>query len=101
MQSTGQGATQSSQPLQSDAITACMRRGAPTMASTGQAWMQIVQPMQRVSSTSATARGACAPHSGSTGVRSRPVSVASAAIVASPPGGQRLIGAPSSAIADA
>ena len=45
MQSTGQGATHRPQPLHSDAITACMRFGAPAIASTGQAWMQIVQPM--------------------------------------------------------
>ncbi len=99
MQSTGQGAMQSSQPLQSASITACMRRGPPTIASTGHAWMQIVQPMQRASSTTATARGTWTPQPGSTLVRARPVSAASAAIVASPPGGQRLIRAWPSAIA--
>ena len=41
------------------------------------------------------------PHAGSSGSGARPVSAASAAIVASPPGGQRLIGAPSCAIARA
>ena len=37
MQSTGQGATQSSQPVHSRAMTVCICLGAPTMASTGQA----------------------------------------------------------------
>jgi len=40
MQSTGHGATQSSQPVHSCAITVCISWWAPTMASTGQAARQ-------------------------------------------------------------
>jgi hypothetical protein len=40
MQSTGQGATHSSQPVHSLAITVCMNWCAPTMASTGHAFRQ-------------------------------------------------------------
>jgi hypothetical protein len=46
MQSTGQGATHSSQPVHSGSTTVCICLAAPTMASTGQAWMHSVQPMQ-------------------------------------------------------
>jgi hypothetical protein len=60
--------TQSSHPLQSAAMTVCMRLRAPTMASVGQGSMQRAQPMQAGSSIQATAarpparrmrRGAC------------------------------------------
>ena len=61
MQSTGQGATHSSQPVHSSAMTVCMRRGAPTMASTGQGGRHLVQPMQRSSSMSATVGAASMP----------------------------------------
>ena len=61
MQSTGQGATHSSQPVQSSAMTVCMRRGAPTMASTGQGGRHLVQPMQRSSSMNATVGAASMP----------------------------------------
>ena len=40
MQSTGQGATQSSQPVHSCSITVCISWWAPTMASTGHAARQ-------------------------------------------------------------
>lgn len=40
MQSTGQGATHSSQPVHSLAMTVCMNWCAPTIASTGQALRQ-------------------------------------------------------------
>ena len=40
MQSTGQGATQSSQPVHSASMTVCMNWCAPTIASTGQALRQ-------------------------------------------------------------
>src|SRR3569833_1556712 len=54
MQSTGQGAMQSSQPVHSSATTVCMSLLAPRIASTGQACMQSVQPMQSDSSMTAT-----------------------------------------------
>ena len=57
MQSTGQGATHSSQPVHSGAMMVCICLAAPTMASTGQAWMHRVQPMQMFSSMSATDLG--------------------------------------------
>ena len=68
MQSTGQGATHSSQPVQSSAMTVCMRRGAPTMASTGQGGRHLVQPMQRSSSMKATVGAASMPLSRLSGV---------------------------------
>ena len=61
MQSTGQGAMHNSQPVQSSAMTVCMRRGAPTMASTGQGGRHFVQPMQRSSSMNATVGAASRP----------------------------------------
>jgi hypothetical protein len=57
MQSTGQGARQSSQPVHRSATMVCICFDAPTMASTGQAWMHRVQPMQVFSSMTATAFG--------------------------------------------
>ena len=93
MQSTGQGGRQSSQPVQCSARTVCISFAAPTIASTGQAWMHSVQPMQRDSSMRAKANGLAARRSGSGGNAVTPSRRASAAIVVSPPGGQRLIGA--------
>jgi len=55
MQSTGHGATHSSQPVHSAAMMVCICFAAPAMASTGQAWMHRVQPMQVLSSMKATA----------------------------------------------
>src|SRR5688572_12796012 len=55
MQSTGQGATQSTQPMHQGSTTVCMSCAAPTMASTGQASMHSVHPIQRLSSITATA----------------------------------------------
>jgi hypothetical protein len=101
MQSTGQGATQSSHPLHSAARTPCMRFGAPTIASTGHAWMHSVQPMHAASSMHATSSGPGAPRVRSSAGASRPSSLASDATVASPPGGQRLMFAASAAIASA
>ena len=94
MQSTGQGAMQSSHPVQSDGSTACMRFAAPMIASTGQASMQSVQPMHQASSIRATASGAVAPNDGSSAATARPVSAASAPMTTSPPGGHRLIASP-------
>ena len=59
MQSTGQGATHSSQPEHSDGRIACMRFCAPMIASTGQASMHSVQPMHAASSMTATSSGPC------------------------------------------
>ena len=101
MQLTGQGATHSSQPLHQASSTACMRLGAPTIASTGHTCRQIVQPMQRASSTTAIACAIGPPQSGSSGSGVVPVRAASASIVVAPPGGQRLISAPSRAMAPA
>ena len=57
MQSTGQGGTHKSQPVQSSGMTVCICFAAPTIASTGHACMQSVQPMQRFSSITASGRG--------------------------------------------
>ena len=78
MQSTGQGATHSSQPVQISYNTVCMRRDAPTIASTGQGGRHFVQPMQRSSSMNATVGGASMPFAGLSGLTRRPVSAASA-----------------------
>ena len=89
MQSTGQGATHSSQPLHNADRTPCMRFCAPTIASTGHAWMHSVQPMHAASSMQATSNGPGIPRDVSSGGASQPTSCASRAIVASPPGGQQ------------
>ena len=94
MQSTGQGGRHSAQPVHSAGSTVCIRLGPPAIASTGQASMHSVQPMHQASSTRATASGASSPCAGSSATIARPVSRASAAIVAAPPGGQRLIASP-------
>jgi hypothetical protein len=99
MQSTGQGGTQSSQPVHSAAITVCMRFALPTIASTGQACMHFVQPMQIASSMTASVGGASSPYAGSIGFDARPSSAASASTPPAPPGGQRSISASSPAIA--
>ena len=101
MQSTGQGGTHRSHPVHSSGITACNRFGAPAIASTGQAWMHFVQPMHSSATIRAMRRGPSTPQEGSSGRGSRPVSRASSAMPALPPGGQRLIGAPSWTIARA
>ncbi len=62
MQSTGQGATHSSQPVHSAGSTVCIRFAAPTIASTGQASMHSVQPMHAASSIRATVRAPGSPH---------------------------------------
>jgi hypothetical protein len=72
---------------------------APAIASTGQAWMHLVQPMHSEASMRASRRGASMPQLGSSGSIGWPVSAASAAMPAAPPGGQRLIGTPDSMIA--
>ena len=97
MQSTGQGATHSSQPVHSSVITVCMRLAAPRMASTGQAWMHLVQPMHSASRITAASGDWAGSARGRSGW---PVSAASCTRVRSPPGGQRLMGSPS-AIASA
>jgi hypothetical protein len=101
MQSTGQGGRQSSQPVHSAASTVCIRRFAPMIASTGQGGRQRAQPMQAASSITATVSGPSTPQPGSRASSGSPVSRASAAIVAPPPGGQRLIEASPAAIAAA
>ena len=99
MQSTGQGAMHSPHPEHSAGTTACMRLAAPRIASTGQASMQSVQPMHRDSSMVATECADQIPQSAASGFGGRPAMAASIAIVASPPGGQRLTSASPRAIA--
>jgi len=93
MQSTGQGAMQSSQPVQCAASTVCIACGMPTIASTGQARAHRLQPMHSASSTRATRCRLALPPLASSGSGSRPRSAASRSIVSVPPGGQRLISA--------
>ncbi len=100
MQSTGQGATHSAQPLHNAAKTECICFGAPMIASTGHASMHSVQPMQRDSSMRARASTDWLPNRSSSRNASRPVSVAIATIVVVPPGAQRFSGSPA-AIASA
>ena len=95
MQSTGQGAMQSSHPVHSAAMTACIRFGPPAIASTGHASMHNVQPMQSASSMCARTGAPAVPNAGSSGAAGRPVILAIAPIVASPPGPQRLSASPS------
>jgi hypothetical protein len=99
MQSTGQAGTHNSQPVHCSSITVCMRLDAPTMQSTGQALMHSVQPMHQSSSITASARGPSTPRSGSRAAGARPVNRDRRSIPSAPPGGQRLIGAPSLAMA--
>jgi hypothetical protein len=99
MQSTGHGATHRSQPVHSSGITACSRFVAPAIASTGHAWMHFVQPMHSSATIRAIRRGASVPQAGSSPTTGRPVAAASSAMPATPPGGQRSIGAPSRTIA--
>ena len=80
-----------SQPVQRSASTVCISFGAPTMASTGQAWMHLVQPMHTSGSIHARCDGGEAPQAGSSARIGRPSTAASAAMTASPPGGQRLM----------
>ena len=95
MQSTGQGSTQRPQPVHSLASTACIHLRAPMIASTGHAWMHTVQPMHALSSIRAVPRigrsGGGGPQAGSNVMTRLPSARASAAIVKSPPGGQRLM----------
>ncbi|MCY1560252.1 hypothetical protein D9M68_973690 [compost metagenome] len=101
MQSTGQGATHSSQPVHSAGTTVCMCFAAPTMASTGQAWMHSVQPMHSCSSIRATDLGFSSPCSSDSGLNSRPRRSASLRIPSSPPGGHWLMSASPFEIASA
>ena len=78
MQSTGQGATHSSQPVQSSATTVCICRRMPTIASTGHGGRHFAQPMQRSSSIWATSAGPSTPFAGFNGMGARPSSAASA-----------------------
>src|SRR5690606_19436687 len=57
IQSTGQGATHSSQPEHRSSTTVCIHLLAPTIASRGQAWIQSVQPIQCSSLITATLSG--------------------------------------------
>ena len=99
MQSTGQGGTQSSQPVQRSASTVCMSFAAPTIASTGQAAMHKAHPMHAVSSMRAPRSGPDSPRARSSGSSGTPSSFESAATVSSPPGGHWLIVALPCAIA--
>lgn len=99
IQSTGQGATQRSQPVQSDAITVCINLFAPMIASTGQACMHRVHPMQNCSSMTATCKGKCSPQEASSARAGKSSNSASLAMPSSPPGGQRLMAALPLAIA--
>src|SRR5512139_3026390 len=101
MQSTGQGATHSSQPVHSAATMVCICLAAPTMASTGQACRHRVQPMQVFSSMKATDLGLGAAVSSPNGLNSTPSRSASLWMPSSPPGGQRLMSAAPLAIASA
>ena len=93
MQSTGQGATHSSQPVHSAASTVCICFCAPTIASTGHGGRHLAQPMHAASSISATSGGPSAPHAGFRGSACRPRSAARASMVAAPPGGHWLMSA--------
>ncbi len=93
MQSTGQGGTQSSQPVHRSTSTVCISFAAPTMASTGQAAMHSVHPMQAASSMCAIDNGRGEPRAGSSGTGGTRISAASATTVWSPPGGHWLTGA--------
>src|SRR3569832_996086 len=102
MQSTGQGAMQSSQPVHSSATTVCMSLLAPRIASTGQACMQSVQPMQSDSSMTATVCPCFAvPFAELMGCGATPSNFASARTPTSPPGGHWLMSAAPCAIASA
>lgn len=101
MQSTGHGATHSSHPVHSSATTVCICLRMPMIASTGQGGRHLAHPMQRSSSMSATSSGPSTPFAGFSGSAGRPVSSASARIVAAPPGGHWLISAAPLAIASA
>lgn len=101
MQSTGQGATHRSQPVQADGKIVCIRLLAPTIASTGQAWMHKVQPMQCCSSIRATRKGPGSPRDRSSGMTGRSSSAANVATPVAPPGGQRSMSATPAAIASA
>ena len=90
MQSTGQGATQRSQPVQSAGITVCICLAAPTIASTGQACMHRVHPMQARSSITATGRSRSAPWTGLRGMTGLPSAAARRAMPCAPPGGHWL-----------
>ncbi|MCY1232811.1 hypothetical protein D9M72_453260 [compost metagenome] len=93
MQSTGQGATQSSQPVHSAVITVCICLAAPTMASTGQAWMHLVQPMHSASRMKAIC-GGTGPLGASRGSGWTFSRSARAMMVEVPPGGHLLIASP-------
>ena len=101
MQSTGQAMMQSSQPVQSAAITVCIRFEAPTMASVGHTG-QAAQPMHAASSISARR---VPPHRHQRRQREQSRRVAANLLVqrrvTSPPGGQRLRSASPACIADA
>ncbi len=83
MQSTGQGATHSSHPVQNSMSTVCICWRAPRMASNGHGGRQRAQPMHRSSSICATSADhltfmpGCAPESGDS--RNAPISSPEAA----------------------
>ena len=93
MQSTGHGSTHRPQPVHSLSSTACIHLRAPMIASTGHARMHTVHPMHSLSSMRAVSRGPDVPREGSSATTSRRSIRDSAAMVLSPPGGQRLMSA--------
>ena len=78
-----------------------MSFAAPTMASVGHAWMHSVQPMHAASSMRAIIGAVVTPQVSSIANAGVSNNLASAAIVVSPPGGQRLIAASPAATASA
>jgi len=100
MQSVGQTGTQSSQPLQSTAMTVCISLRAPAMASTGQTCTHLKQPMQSASLIHATSGSSgMRPRAGSIGWAGRLSRAESACKVSAPPGGHWLMSAAASASA--
>jgi hypothetical protein len=93
MQSTGQAAMHSSQPVHCASITVCIAFGPPTMQSTGQAFRHSVQPMHHASSMTASRRGASTPLAGFSAKGARPTIAASRATPSAPPGGHWLMSA--------
>ena len=92
MQATGHGGKHKPQPVQCRLRTVCMNLGAPEIASTGQAGRQSPHPMH-VSSLITAISSTCL----GIGVFSKfiPIKEANCSTVFDPPGGHKLIAAPS------
>lgn len=87
MQSTGQTGRHSSQPVQNDATTVCIRLLAPKIASVGQASRHSVHPMHQFSSMTAKVREVSTPCSGLRGSTGRCTTAAMRCTPSAPPGG--------------